>query len=129
MYALDSNTIIYFLKGLGRVKENLLQTSPQEIFIPSIAVLELEFGAKKSGSEKKRKQLHEFLDVCSILSFGQEEAKVAAKVKLDLETRGLPIGSHDLLIAASALTRRYTLVTHNLREFKRIKGLSIEDWF
>ena len=129
-YVLDTNALIYFFKGLGNVSEILLSKSPGEINIPSIVLFEIEFGIRKSSSPEKRKvQLKDFLSVVSILPFGGKEAICAADIRADLEHKGLPIGPFDILIAATALAYNATLVTHNLKEFKRVNGLRLEDWY
>ena len=62
MYVLDTNTLVYFFKGVGKVAERFLATSPQDIAIPSIVLYELEVGIAKSVSpSKRRKQLNELL--------------------------------------------------------------------
>ena len=55
-------------------------------------------------------------------------AKIYSKIRADLAKTGTPIGSNDILIASIALANNLILVTHNLREFSRIEGLTIEDW-
>jgi len=129
-YVLDTNTLIYFFKGLGNVSDRLLSIPPAEIGLPAIVLYELEVGIGKSGTSKKRKtQLKEFISLVNIISFGYEEARCAANIRIKLERKGVPIGPYDILIAASALTERGTLVTHNLKEFERVEGLIIEDWY
>jgi len=64
-----------------------------------------------------------------ILPFGEEEAKVAARIRAQLEQAGMSIGPLDTLIAGTALHHGATLVTHNTDEFKRVPGLQIEDWY
>ena len=129
-YVLDTNTLIYFFKGLGNVSDRLLSIPPAEIGIPAIVLYELEVGIGKSGTSKKRKtQLKEFISSVNIISFGYEEAGCAANIRIKLERKGVPIGPYDILIAASALAERGTLVTHNLKEFERVEGLIIEDWY
>ena len=129
-YILDTNTLIYFFKGLGRVSDRLLSISPNEIGIPTVVLYELEVGIGKSSTPKKRKaQLAEFISLINVKPFGYEEAKCAADIRVKLEKKGIPIGPYDILIAASALASKWTLVTHNTKEFARIKGLSLEDWF
>ena len=129
-YVLDTNTLIYFFKGLGNVSDRLLSIPPAEIGIPAIVLYELEVGIGKSGTSKKRKtQLKEFISLVNIISFGYEEARCAANIRIKLERKGVPIGPYDILIAASALAERGTLVTHNLKEFERVEGLIIEDWY
>ncbi len=130
MYILDTNTLIYFFKGMGAVSKHLLATPPKEIGIPSIVLFELEVGiAKSSLPQKRKKQLKEFSSIIQVLPFGYEEAEYAARIRVDLERIGTPIGPYDLLIAAIALSKKGILVTHNTNEFARIPGLKIEDWF
>ncbi len=130
MYLLDTNTVIYFFKGLGNVAEKLLSKSPQEIAIPSITLYELEVGIAKSNNPQKRKQqLNSFLSYIEVFSFTSKEAEVTASIRAQLEKAGTPIGAYDTLIAGIALSSNSTLVTHNTKEFKRIQSLTIEDWF
>jgi tRNA(fMet)-specific endonuclease VapC len=129
-YCLDTNTLIYFFKGLGDVSNRLLGTPPGEIAIPTVVLYELEVGIGKSTSPRKRMtQLQEITSLVNIIAFGQVEAKCAASIRLKLEQGGIPIGPDDILIAASALANNSTLVTHNTSEFERVSGLKIEDWY
>ena len=129
-YVLDTNTLIYFFKGLGNVSDHLLATPPGEIGLPTIVLFELEVGIGKSNAPQKRKaQLKELTSLIKMIPFGYEEARCAAEIRVKLEKRGLPIGPYDILIAASALANHWTLVTHNRDEFGRVNGLKIEDWF
>ncbi len=130
MYLLDTNTLIYFFKGMGNVSHRLLREPPQGIGIPSIVLFELEVGIAKSSSPKKRtEQLKELASVVSVFPFGTNEARSSALVRARLESEGIPIGPYDILIAGIALAHKATLVTHNTQEFNRIKDLSIEDWY
>ncbi|MBW6509934.1 MAG: type II toxin-antitoxin system VapC family toxin [Desulfuromonadales bacterium] len=130
MYVLDTNTLIYFFKGVGNVAKNLLNHSPREIGIPSIVLFELEVGiAKSSAPDKRMEQLEEIISIVSILDFTAKEAKVAAAIRAQLEKAGTPIGPFDTLIGATALANQSTLVTHNTKEFSRIAKLQIEDWY
>ena len=130
MYVLDTNTLIYFFKGLGAVAENLLAKTPKEIAIPSIVLFELEVGIAKSTSPQKRKQqLKELESSIQILPFGYSEALAAASIRTALEKQGQLIGPYDILIAAIALSNKGILVTHNTKEFARVKGLLLEDWY
>ena len=65
----------------------------------------------------------------NIIPFDAAAARSAAGIRTKLEKRGVPIGPHDILIAASAMANNFTLVTHNQKEFKRVEGLKIEDWY
>ena len=130
MYLLDTNTLIYFFKGLGDVANILLSKAPKDILISSIVLYELEVGIAKSTKPKKRTiQLEALISRVNISSFGAQEAKVAATIRANLESKGTPISPYDTLIAGTALSNNATLVTHNTKEFKRIKSLKIEDWY
>lgn len=130
MYLLDTNTLIYFFKGMGGVGQRLFAHAPHQIFVPSIVVYELEVGiAKSSAPQKRREQLALLLEDITIVDFGAKEAKIAAVIRANLEQKGTPIGAMDTLIAGCALVHGYTLITHNTKEFSRIEGLSLEDWF
>ncbi|MGD9136170.1 MAG: type II toxin-antitoxin system VapC family toxin [Desulfobacterales bacterium] len=129
-YILDTNTLIYFFKGLGDVSKKMLAQPPSEIAIPTVVLFELEVGIAKSTSPRKRKsQLQEFTALVNVLPFGIAESKFAAQIRVKLEKQGLPIGPYDVLIAATAMANNMILVTHNQKEFGRIESLKIEDWF
>jgi tRNA(fMet)-specific endonuclease VapC len=100
MYALDTNTVIYFFKGMGNVATHLFSLPPYEIVLPAVVLYELEVGIAKSTSpEKRRTQLNELLTVVRILPFTENEAAITAKLRATLEKAGTPIGSLDILIA------------------------------
>jgi tRNA(fMet)-specific endonuclease VapC len=127
---LDTNTLIYFFKGMGEVEENLFSYSPKNIFIPSIVIYELQVGIAKSNNPQKReKQLATLLEQINVIEFGEREAKASALIRADLEKKGTPIGPIDILIAGSAKAHNLTLVTHNTKEFMRVEGLDLKDWF
>ena len=130
MWVLDTNTLIYFFKGEGNVAKEILARSPSDIGIPSIVLYELEVGIAKSTSPRKRMgQLEELTAVVQTLPFGVAEARVSAGIRSSLEKKGKPIGPNDVLIAGTAKACNATLVTRNTREFKRVQGLVLEDWY
>lgn len=130
MYALDTNMVSYFLRGEGRMAERLLATSPAQIAIPAVALYELRYGLRRAAASGPRVAAFEsFCASVAVLSFDDAAAEQAATIRAALERRGQPIGPHDLLIAATAISRGATLVTRNKREFARIDGLNCEDWY
>lgn len=130
MYILDTNTLIYFFKGLGSVAETIFSKEPANIGIPAIVIYEIQTGIAKSASPRKRTlQLKSLTEAVAILPFSKEEAKASATIRAELEQKGTPIGHYDVLIAGTAMAHKGVLVTHNLTEFNRVKGLKIEDWF
>ena len=129
MYILDTNTLIYFFKGVGNVADNLLAVSPKDIGIPAVVLYELEYGISKSTAPKKRtKQLEELCALVEVLAFGNEEAKISATVRASLEKKGTPIGPYDVMIAGTAISKQGILVTNNTKEFRRVPKLKIIDW-
>jgi tRNA(fMet)-specific endonuclease VapC len=130
MYILDTNTLIYYFKGQGQVAQNLANVSPQEIGISTIVLFELQVGIAKSTSPAKRtQQLQQFLSRVNVVPFDRDCAVAAATIRAQLEQQGTPIGPIDVLIAGTALAFQATLVTHNVKEFSRVSGLAIADWY
>lgn len=130
MFVLDTNTLIYFFKGMGNVGQKLLTTPPRSIIIPSIVIYELEYGiARSTMPEKRRIQLDEICQLCKVNDFTHDTAKIAAKIRAVLFAKGTPIGPHDILIAAFALEAQAPLVTRNTDEFSKINELVLENWF
>ena len=130
MYVLDTNTLIYFFKGMGNVGKILLKNPPSGISIPTVVLYELEVCIAKSVYQEKRiTQLEALTAVVKILPFGIDEVRCAASIRANLEKKGTPIGPYDVLIAGTALSNKGILVTHNTTEFERVVGLQLEDWY
>lgn len=130
MFVLDTNTLIYFFKGIGNVSKNFLSQPPRDIGIPTIVLFELEVGIAKSNSPRKRiKQLQDLMSTVNVLPFGPNEARAAAAIRAQLEKNGLTIGPYDILISGTASAKQAILVTHNIKEFGRIPKLQLEDWY
>ena len=98
--------------------------------MPSVSLYELWLGVAKSvQTEANTRRLEMFLSgAVGVLDFGEGDARRAGEIRHTLESVGRPIGAYDLLIAGQALSRGLTLVTANVREFGRVKGLRWEDW-
>ena len=127
---LDTNICIYLIKHKPpAVRKRFEAFVPGEVFVSSVTVAELRYGVEKSAAkEKNARALESFLLPLEVAAFDYESACVYGKIRADLERRGMPVGGMDMLIAAQALARGFTLVTHNLREFQRIQGLVCESW-
>lgn len=129
-YMLDTNICIYAIKHKPEIViKRFLAHNPDEMCISAITYGELMHGVEKSQStEKNRIALALFLSPITILEFGAEAAEEYGRIRADLEKKGTPIGSMDLLIAAHAKAEQLIIVTNNTREFKRVEGLPVEDW-
>jgi tRNA(fMet)-specific endonuclease VapC len=130
MYLLDTNVCIRFLnKRSQKITENLSSLSPDDIFICSVVRAELFYGAHKSNNPEKTLTIqNEFCNRFKSLYFDDEAASVYGEIRSELEKRGNVIGPNDLMIASIAIANNLTLVSHNSREFGRIKGLKFVDW-
>jgi len=127
---LDTNTCIYFLNQASeRIVERFKQLSPSQIRLPSITVAELYYGAEKSKfKSRNREKAKRFVSTFEIVSFDEKACSAYAKIRYSLERSGIPVGPMDLLIASIGLAYNFTVVTNNVKEFQRVKGLKIENW-
>ncbi len=131
MLILDSNTISYYFRGDPQVVPRLQAFSPADIGVPVIVEYELRYGLLRlapEAAEPRLAALAALLRPMQVLPFDSECAAHAARIRVELEAAGTPIGSHDMLIAATALRYQVTLVTRNVREFSRVPGLQWLNW-
>lgn len=130
LYLLDTNTCIYFLnRSSERIISQFKKYSPSEITLSSVTVAELFYGAEKSKARKKNwAVVEDFVSNFDILPFDEKSCQTYAKTRASLERAGVPIGPMDLLIASISLANNFILVTNNIKEFRRIKGLKLENW-
>lgn len=129
-YLLDTNICIYIIKRKPeKVIKHFKEHKPGDIGISSITIAELNYGIEKSSKPATNTiALKEFLQPLEIIDYLQKDSEEYGKIRIALEKKGLPIGAMDLLIASQAVSRGVVLVTNNEGEFKRIKGLRIENW-
>jgi tRNA(fMet)-specific endonuclease VapC len=132
-YLLDTNACIALINGQPPVVRARMQEADAagaRILVSSVAVFELSYGvAKSTRPEFNRKRLATFLSgPVSVLAFEEADAETAGPIRAMLEASGKPIGAYDLLIAGQAVRHQLTLVTTNVSEFSRVKGLAWQDW-
>ena len=130
MYLLDTCVIADFVKRDRCTLQKIQHLSPGVISIASITLSELEFGFVNHplNASKAMPIVMELYLKTKTINLGTQEAIIAGHIRYDLKTRGLMIGKYDLLIAATALVHGLTLVTSNVKEFSRVKGLKYENW-
>ncbi|WP_269523694.1 type II toxin-antitoxin system tRNA(fMet)-specific endonuclease VapC [Coraliomargarita parva] len=129
-YLLDTNTCIFIINHKPECVRQKMQSIPiGDIGVSSVTVSELEYGVAKSAVVKKNQSaLEKFLMPLEIIAYDESAARYYGVIRTQLEKKGTPIGSMDLMIAAHALSLGMAVVTNNLREFKRVQGLKVEDW-
>jgi len=129
MFLIDTDTLIYVLKGKQTVVENLRIHLEDPMYISSISMMELYYGAYKSQLvDANLARLKTIENSFQILSPGQEISEIFGKTKARLETEGTRLDDLDLIIAAIALTNNLILVTNNQKHFSRIQGLKLTNW-
>ncbi len=132
LYLLDTNTCIKYLGQRNpHVVRRVQARPPQEIHLCSVVEAELYYGAYKSPAAYRAANLAllaNFFPQFTSLAFDDAAANVFGRVRALLESLGTPIGPYDLQIASIALAHQLTVVTHNVAEFSRVPGLTIEDW-
>ena len=127
---LDTNICIYIIKQQPKsVLERFATFAVGDLGISVVTLAELEYGAMKSSQPaRNREALEQFVSPLQIAVFDRQAAIVYGKLRAVLEEKGRPVGSIDLLIAAHALSLNVRLATNNVREFKRVPGLRVENW-
>ncbi len=131
MLVLDSNTISYYFRGDPQVVPRLQALRPADVGVPAIVEYELRCGLMRlplAAAAPRLAALTQLLRPMQLLPFDSECAAQAARIRVDLEAAGTPIGPHDTLIAATALRHQATLVTRNVRGFSRVPGLQWVNW-
>jgi tRNA(fMet)-specific endonuclease VapC len=129
-YLLDTNTCIYFLnRSSDKIIARMKSLSPANIKLSTITVAELWFGVEKSRAKKKNREIvQKFTEHFERIPFDDKCCHHYAKIRAPLEKSGEPIGPMDLLIASITLANDLILVTNNVKEFKRVKGIKLENW-
>ena len=127
IYMLDTNVVIAIMKGDADLQARLKLHRPQDFALSAIVVHELYYGAQKSQRKADNLARIEALQF-PVLEFDREDARHAGEIRATLATSGTPIGPYDALIGGQARARNLTLITRNVREFERIKNLTIETW-
>ena len=130
-YFLDTNIYVYLNnKKSDNIAPKMVEIGETNIKIPSVVAAEMLHGAEKSAKvDFNLKRAKDFISHHEIVSFDLKAAEYYAKIRANLERKGAVIGNNDMFIAATVIANNGILVTHNTREFERIDGLILEDWF
>ncbi len=128
-HVLDTDTIIYFLKGDRDIVLRVLSVPPESLYTTIINYAELMFGAYNSLKLKENlSKVKGFLSKIKILGFDEASGETFGKLKATLRKKGLSIADLDLMIASICIVNDGTLITNNIRDFGKIKELRIENW-
>lgn len=129
LYMLDTNIVSELARNpQGRVAERIAEVGSDAICISIIIAAELRFGCAKKGSAKLLAQIEAILGSVAVLAFDLPADAEYGRIRAELEAAGTPIGPNDLLIAAHARAHEAVIVTANTEEFRRVRGLHVENW-
>jgi len=129
MYLIDTNICVFAVKNHPHVIFHFKTHSPDDFRISSVSIAEIWYGIEKS--QHRENNLHvwrNFLKPFAILDFDRKTAEEYGAIRKQLEGTACMIGDHDCMIAATALVNHLTVITNNIKEFQRVKGLKVEDW-
>ena len=127
-YLLDTNAVIALLKTTGNgVNRRIRENSPTDVFISTVVMFELYYGAYRSERMQRNLELLENI-LLPKLEFDAGDASASGQIRAILADAGTPIGPYDVMIAGQAYSRGMCLVTRNTKEFQRVEGLQLIDW-
>ena len=128
-YLIDTDILIHSIKGNETVNQNIAKYAAITNAISIITLGELLYGAKKSlQRDKNTSIIYRLAEIFPVVGITRSTIETFTDIKLGLEKKGEVIEDFDLLIAATALSLNYTLVTNNVRHFEIVKGLQLENW-
>lgn len=126
---LDTNICIYVIKRRPIEVLSKFNQYAGQLCISTVTLAELMHGVEKSAAKKNNlSNVEDFTSRLEILDYGQKAACHYAEIRADLEIKGNVIGVNDLHIAGHARSESLILITNNVREFKRVEGLRIQNW-
>ena len=129
-YLLDTNICVFFLRGKLNLDDLIKEKGRENCFISEITVVELRYGAEnRDNPTKSYKSVDAFVNGLSIIPI-YGSIKRYAKEKVRLRKIGKPMHDEfDLLIGVTAIENKLTLVTDNIKDFERLDGVIMENWF
>lgn len=128
-YLLDTNICIYVIKKHPPALREKFNALADSLCISAVTLAELQFGAEKSARRLDNLAVvQQFAARLEVLPFGPKAAMHYGQLRADLERAGKPCGANDMLIGAHARSEGLIVVTNNMREFKRMPGVRVENW-
>jgi tRNA(fMet)-specific endonuclease VapC len=128
-FLLDTNTVSFYIRRSSAALERRLRRTPAaRVGLSVVTEMELRYGLARNPRLRIAPLVEEFLAGVTVVPLTSEVARVYGRIRAEVETAGTPIGPLDLMIASQAVALRATLITNNIREFKRIGGLRCRDW-
>lgn len=130
IYMLDTNICIYIIKKRpNSILQKFQKIKDTDVCISVITFAELQYGVERSSSKKLNQQvINDFISRLLVLPWDNKAAIEYGKLRNTLNKKGTPVGNMDLMIASHAVSLKMTIVSNNLKEFRRIPKLQYENW-
>ncbi len=130
MYLLDTNIVSYLMRGDEKIIQRVKNKPPSRLAISSVTLAEILYGVEKSPAKKeeRRGKIKQISAVLRLYPFDEAAAGEYAVIRVALEKVGVMISERDTQIAAVAAANMLTVVTHNVKEFRRVEKIKVEDW-
>lgn len=127
-YLLDTDIVVFLLRNKHNIYKRLQNMSPSQIYVSDVTVAELEYGNHCSGRyEENKRLLDAFLSQVNVVPFA-DAIPLYAKERNRLRKCGMSIMDFDLIIACTSVVDNMVMVTNNVSHFKRVDGITIENW-
>jgi len=128
-YLLDTDTLIYWLKGDRNIDSKIQENDSSNLHISVISLAELYYGAYKSAKvQANLKNIEKIKNRFLILKIDEKIVEEFGRIKSDLHRKGIPVGDFDILIASIARISNFKLITNNIDHYSRIGTLKIGNW-
>ena len=129
-YLLDTCMVSDFAQGRPEILARVKAAAPEDLAVSALTEMEVAYGLLLNAKLARRLKpaMDAFFGAIRVLPYDRKAAEASANARASLKKRGRPIGAYDVLIAGTALAHALILVTSNVREFKQVEGLRVEDW-
>ena len=130
IYLLDTNIVSYWMRGDEKLIHKIRSHKPSDLSICTVTLAEVYYGIEKSPVKKKarRNKIERICSQLEVYPFDEPAARKYSRIRTQLEKDGMVISERDLQIASIAMANKLIAVTHNVKEFKRVVNLEVEDW-
>jgi tRNA(fMet)-specific endonuclease VapC len=129
-YLLDTCAVSDFAQGHPEVLARVKAAAPEDLAASALTEMEVAYGLLLNPKLARRLKpvMDAFFGTIRVLPYDRKAVEATATTRANLKRRGRPIGAYDVLIAGTALAHELILITSNVREFRQVEGLRVEDW-
>lgn len=128
-YMLDTNIAIYTIKNKPPAVREAFKNHEDQLCISAITLMELIYGAEASAAvDRNLRAIEGFAARLEVLPYDNDAAAHTGQLRAELKMKGRPIGPYDEMIAGHARSHGLVIVTNNIKQFKNVPGIRLENW-